>query len=804
MLADLRQTWRALLRNPGYAAVATLALGFGIGTATAGYSACDALLFRPIDVPELHRLVMLFSASEGARKSLLAPADYFDYRREVRSLEHMAAYRFQGFNLTGAGEPVRVDAARATASFFRAMRVQPLAGRVFVDEEETPGQDRVAVLGHGLWTRSFGADPRVIGRTISLDGQSHVVIGIMPPSFLFPPPAELWLPLALEAKEAASREFLVLGAMGRLKPGVSVGEAEAELKTIARRLAGVHPDTNALRSAAVAPLAEYVSSEETGRYSKMSLYSVVFLLLLACANVANLIFARGTRRTREMAVRAALGAGRARLVVLFMTESVLLSFCGALVGLLVAAWSLDLIRGGMNPDVERYLPGWRNIGIDGRALAWMLLTALSSGLLTGVGPALMFSKASLAEGLKEGGRSLTAGKSRHRLRSLLVVTEVVLAVVLLVCAGLMASGFGRIAEPLPNMAPEEALTARVALPLSRYATPERRLAFQEQVLAQLKAAAEVRTAALVSNLPYSGGRATVPVEVEGAAAEPGTRPAARRQSISEDYFRTMHIPLRRGRPFDNRDGRDSAAVAVVSDAFVRRYLPDRDPLGRRFRMAGPGAPPAWLTVVGVVADVRHVATEREPGPEIYLPFRQFPPQSVEFVLRASGDPTVLVTAVRAAVGRADPDQPVSKILTLRKLIDNHLLGYKYVAVMMSVVGLIAFVLAATGVYSVMSYSVGERTHEIGVRLAVGASDGDVLKMVVGGALKLVGGGILIGLAAAAGLARAFSSFIFGVGAYDPLTFGGVVILLAATAIIAAYIPARRATRLDPVATLRAE
>jgi len=536
----------------------------------------------------------------------------------------------------------------------------------------------------------------------------------------------------------------------------------------------------------------------------MLLGSVVFVLLIACANVANLQFARASARIREMAVRSALGAGRWRLVRMLLTESVLLGVGGAVLGGLVALWGIDLIRSGMPAEVEIYMPGWRRIGLNAHALVYTLAVSLGAGILAGVAPAIATSRSSVQERLQEGGRASTAGRSRHRIRNLLVVSEVVLAVVLLVGAGLMVKGFRAVADPKPNLEAENILTMKLALLDSQYLA-ERRRNFQEQLLRALGTLPGAGSTALIQNLPYSGSSSGRIFTIEGRPAPlPGSAPAAQFQTVGGDYFRALRLPVIEGRDFTESDNEQGLQVAVVSHALARRHFPGESPIGKRLKLGLPDSKNPWLQVVGVVGDIRHDPYDRAPRPTLYRPYRQVDARAFDLLIRAAGDPASLAPAARAAVAGLDPHVPVFGVATYHKVIHDTLTGYRYVAVLMAVSGVLALVLSTIGVYSVMAYAVVERTHEIGVRMALGAEQRNVLWMVVRRGIILMTAGLALGLLGAFAMARMLSRLLFGVATFDALAFGAGMAALIAAALAACYLPARRAARVDPMEALRYE
>ncbi len=804
-MTDFRYAFRMLARSPGATAVAVLSLGLGIGANTAIFSTADALLFRPLLIKDLDRIVTIFSSRAGQPEDYnsISPADFEDFREQSHTVEALSAYNWSTVNITGSGEPEAVRGFLVSANFFRTLRADPLIGRTFLDEEGEPGSDQVAVLSQGLWERRFGADRSVVGRTVQIDGRPHQVVGVMPANLRFPPPAEIWMPLALTPEQRHMRGAFYLETVGRLRDGASLGEVQAEIAGLGRRLSEQYPQTHTKRTARVGLLREYVSGNLTAEYMRMLMWAVAFVLLIACANVANLLLARISGRGREFAIRTALGAARWRVVRQLLAESVLLGLAGSIVGVLFALWSVDVMRAHMPPEVEIFLPGWGRLSVNKAALLYTLSIAVAGGVLAGIAPALVGARADVNEGLKSGGRGSTFGRGRHRLRSLLVVSEIVLAVVLLIGAGLLVKGFRAVTRPSPNLEPTKVLTMRVLLPEVRYPKDHDVADFQGRLLDRLRGLTGADSS-LITNVPYSGNSSNSAFTIEGREERRGDLFYAQLQSASPDYFRTMRIPLLSGRGFTDVDGERSPLVAVVSETFVRTYFPGENPIGKRFKIGRANSKEPWREIAGVVADIRHEPWDKSLRALIYRPVAQAPRRNVDIVLRAAGDPRQLIAPVRALVYSIDPNQPVTEIKTLDKVISDQLNGYAYVAWMMGIFGVLALALAAAGVYSVMAYSVAERTQEIGVRMALGASQTGVVRMVLCNGMTLAGAGLALGLAAGFGVARLMSTLLFGVSTWDFTALAVSCAVLVASALAACYVPARRAARVDPMIALRYE
>ena len=804
---DIRYGERMLRKSPGFAITAVLTLALGIGATTAVFSVCDALLWKPIALPHLESLVMVLQRDPGDANDWNSgsPADLEDIGREGTALENLATWQGGMANIAGAGgEPERAMQTLVSANFFTVFGVQPVLGRGFQEGEDQPGREREVVLSDRLWRRRFAADPAIAGKNIRLDDQNFLVTGVMPASFDFPMATELWTPHAFTAAERANRRNNQLEAAARLRPGRTIEQAGAELDRVSMRLEKSYPDTNKGRRYMAWPARRFLVDAYTQQYVIMLLCSVIFVLLIACANVANLQFARATGRLREVAVRTALGASRGRVVAQLVTESVLLSMAGAVLGLVIGWWGMGIIRGGMPPEIERYILGWKDIQLDARTLLFTLAAAVSSGILAGLAPAWQSSRPNLTDALKEGGRGGSTGGARHRLRNILVAGEVALAVVLLVGAGLMVRGFRKLVENGERLEPATLLTMRLVITDSKYHEPHQRTAFYSAVLDRIRALPGVRSAVAVSALPYSDHSNGRFFTIEGRPAEPGQLPSGMYQVTTPAYFDMTHIPLVAGRLLSDSDGADAPKVALVSQRMAERWWKDESPVGKHIRLGDMDSKNPWLTIVGVVGDIMHNPYDREPRRVIYVPFPQAPQLSMDIGVRTAGDPLALGPAIRAAIRAVDQEQPITDLQTMARAIHNRAIGLNYMAVLMGVFGLLALGLSAIGVYGVMAYMVAEQTHEIGIRMALGAERQNVLVMIFRRGMLTIGAGLMVGLPIAWGFARLMASLVFGVTANDAATFVSIPLALVAAASLAIYIPARRATRIDPIVALRYE
>ena len=804
---DVRYGARVLRQSPGFAITAIITLALGIGATTSIFSVCDSLLWRPVPLPAMDRLVMVVrhlpeSANDWGGVSA---ADAEDIRRSATSFESVAQFDDGLANLAGSGgEPERVLQGLVSANFFDVMGVHPERGRAFEPGEDQPGNDHVVILSYKLWQRRFGGDPNIVGGSIRIDDQDYRVAGIMPNRFDFPQATEIWTPLALSPKARANRQGGGYVEAARLKPGIALRQAAAELNNIALRLEKDYPTTNKGRRFDIWPSHDFVVDRYTQQYLGMLLGSVAFVLLIACANVANLQFARATGRLREVAVRTALGAGRGRVIIQLLTENVLLSFTGAVFGLVLANWGLVMMRNGMPPEIARFIVGWQDIHLETRTLLFALFAALASGILAGLAPAWQCSRPNLTDALKEGGRGGTAGKARHRIRDILVAAEVALALVLLVGAGLMVRGFRALIDTGARLQPDTLLTLRMAITDKKYKEPFQVTAFYRDIVQRVSALPGVTNAAAVSAMPYSQHSSGRNFAIEGRPVDPSNVPNAMYQTASASYFDVVHLPLKSGRLLAPADGAEAPRVAVVSEKFARRWWKGESPLGRKIKTGDPDSKNPWMTVVGVVGDITHNTYQRDPRPAVYVPYEQDPQRWMDLGIRTAGDPLRLAPAVTAAIRSVDPEQPITDMQTVAKAIHNNAIGLNYMAVLMGIFGAIALVLSAVGVYGVMAYLVSEQTHEIGIRMALGAQRQNVLKIVFRRGLWTAAVGMLVGLPVAYALARLMESLIFGVTASDPATFIGIPVTLAVASLLAVYIPARRAMRIDPILALRYE
>jgi putative ABC transport system permease protein len=801
---DVRFGVKMLVKSPGFTIVAVIALALGIGANSAIFSVVNTVLLRPLPYKEPDRLVMVWedATKNGYPRDTPAVANYLDWRNQNQVFEGMAAIADQSFNLTGIGEPERIDGRRVSANLFSLLGVEPRLGRAFLPEEDQPGSGHAVIISHGLWQRRFGSDMSIVGKPLSLNGETFTVVGVMPQGFQFPSrEVELWVPAAFTQQEAGSRGRHYLQVIARMKPGVSLQQAQAEMTAIAARLQQQYPETNTDLGAAVTSLHEHVAGDIRPALLVL-LGAVGFVLLIACANVANLLLARAAVRQKEIALRSALGASRFRLIRQFLTESVLLAAIGGGGGLLLSVWGVSLLKSFIPENISQA----RAITIDGQVLFFTLLISLLTGLIFGLAPALQASKFNLNETLKEGGRDSAVGSRGNRIRGLLVIAEVAVSLILLIGAGLLINSFMRLRNVDPGFRADNLLTMQVVLPATKYPDRARRSSFYTELVRRIEALPGVKSAAVTTNLPlYRQGNSTG-ISIEGRPdPAPGQEQIIVTRVISPHYFSTMGIQLLQGREMSEQDREDTTPVVVISEAMARKYWPGEDPVGKRIKTGPSASNIPWMTIAGVVKDVRQFELNADPKPQMYLSYMQagfFAPR--DLVISTNVEPMSLASSVRRAVWEIDKEQPVSNIRTMEEILSESIGRQRFSMLLLGIFASVALLLAAVGLYGIMSYSVTQRTREFGIRMALGARRIDVLKMVVGQGLKLVLIGVVIGLVAAFVLTRVMSSLLFGVSATDPATFIAISLVLIGVAVLASYVPAYRATRVDPMIALRYE
>jgi putative ABC transport system permease protein len=806
MISDVRFAVRMLAKNPSFTVVAVFALALGIGANTAIFSVVNAVLLRPLPFKDPQQLVMVWenAAHLGFPKNTPSPANFLDWQKQSSVFAGMAAMIERSFNLTGVGEPERLDGRRVSANMFEVLGVPALLGRAFVPDDDRAGT-RVVLLSHSLWQRRFGSDPAVIGTALTLNGESYTVVGVMPPSLHLPGYGnwsdQVWVPIAFPPEEAAQRGNHFLEVIARLKPGVTIEQAQAEMETIAARLARQYPDYNVRTGAVVTPLHEEVVGDIKPALLVL-VGAVGFVLLIACANVANLLLARAAVRQKEIALRLALGASRSRLTRQFLTESVLLAFFGGGFGLLLALAAIRILKSFVPATVSQA----QAIAIDGKVLLFTALVAVLTGVVFGLAPAIQASLFNLNDTLKEGGRDSAASLKGNRLRSLLVVTEVAVSFLLLIGAGLLINSFFHLRNLDPGFRADHLLTMKIDLSQVKYPDRERRSAFLDELIRRVRALPGAKAAAIAGNLPLTYNGDSMAIGVEGVPdPPPDQRPDVIYRAVGPGYFSTMGIPLLRGRDFTDQDRADSNYVVVISEKIAQHFWPGQDPIGKRLKPGSSTSDAPWREVIGVVKDVRQNDFIAPPKMQMYFSYRQLKDLAPNaLVVRTAVHPMSLAASVRNTIWSLDKDQTVSDVDTMEHIIAEAVARQRFSMLLLGLFAGLALVLAAVGIYGVMSYSVAQRTREIGVRIALGARRADVLQMTVKQGLKLVGLGMLVGVVAAFILTRVMASLLFGISATDPLTFIGIALVLLTVAILASYIPALRATRVDPIVALRTE
>ena len=815
LIQDLRYGLRMLARNPGFTAVAIITLALGIGANAAIFSVVNAVLLRPLPFLAPDQLVRV----ESIRLPANAPdnasyPDFLDWRARNHVFEGMAVFRTNNFTLLGRAEAANVQGAVVSADLFRILGVRPSLGRAFLPEEDKPGAadgGDAVTLSHRLWRQRFGADRNIVGRTINLDSRSFTVIGVMPPGFQFPiqaEPIDLWTTIAVDIGGpnggrgmADQRGAHYLDVIARLKPSVSVAEADAEINTIFSALGKQHPNDSAHRGARIVPERDQLVGDV--RPALLILLGAVgCVLLIACANVANLLLARATTRQKEVAVRSALGASRGRVFRQLLTESVALSVLGSTAGLFLAVWGTNFLLRLIPEDVPRLT----EVHLDGQVLAFTVVLSLLTGLLFGLAPAVQASKTTLTESLKEGGRGATEGLHRNRVRSILAVTEVAAALVLLVGAGLLAQSFLRLEHVDPGFDPHHVLTFALTLPDARY-SGARQVDFFQQVVAHVGRLPGVRSASAGGPLPLSRDEIDARFDIEGRSVPVSERPRTGYTWVEPGYFRTLGIPLLKGRDFAAADNLKSRPVLIINEALARRFFPNEDPIGKRIEPGiGNGYPkgPPMREIVAVVGDIKQNSLEAPSSPNVYVPLAQSPLDFMTFVVRTDVTPESIVGSVRNQIREMDKDLPMGSVKTLDQYLSQFVAQSQFNTLLVGLFAALALLLAAVGLYGVISYTVSQRTHELGIRMALGAERRDVLRLIVAQAFVLTLIGVCIGLLAAVALTRFLATLLYGVRPTDPVTFFGVSLLLGGVSLFASYIPARRAAKVDPMVALRYE
>jgi putative ABC transport system permease protein len=805
LLRDLKFSARSLLKHPGFTAVAVLTLAIGIGANTTIFSTVDALILHPFSFPNQERLVVVWEENRavGIRRGSVAPGNFTDWRDQNQVFDELIAIQQKNFDISDGARPERFPGYGVTTGFFDALGVKAVQGRTFLTEESQPGRDQVVVLKHSFWQQHFASDPAIVGKTISLNQKQFTVVGVMSPDFNYPyNSGEMWTPLAFNQEEQKDRGNHSLRVIGLLKSGVSLSQAQSAMRGIGQRAQQQFPETNAGRDVSVVTLTDdAVRGARTGVPILMG--AVVFVLLIACANVANLLLVRAASRSREIAVRLALGSSRARLIRQAFTESALIGLMGGILGLLVSIWSIAALARGIPEGFSKFIPGWNRLGINLTVLAFTFGLSMLAGVVAGLAPVWHSTRTNLNDALKAGGRSDSSGASHNRLKSVLIVSEVALSLVLLIGAGLMVRSFVEMMRADLGIKSQNVLALQVSLPRESYKEDSKKVALYEQLLDRVAALPGVAKVGGVNIVPFSSNDTSSTFQIAGRTPFPqGHEPDASVRIATPAYFESIGTALRRGRLFTEQDDAKSPRVILVNEAFANKFLPGENPIGQRLNFGGDEK--QTTEIVGVVADVKNDDLDEAPDPTAYLPYLQNVRLNMNLVIRGNQDPTPLATAVRSEVQALDPNLPVSNIKTVGEMISERISPKRLMTYILAVFGLIALLLASVGIYGVMSYAVAQRTQEIGVRMALGAQAGDVLKLVIKNGMTMALIGVAIGLAGAFALTRLLANLLFNVAPTDLVTFAFVTGALIAVALFACFVPARRATKVDPLVALRYE
>lgn len=800
MLNDFRYALRQLFHSRAFTIIAVLTLALGIGACTAIFSVVNAILLSPLDYPSPERIVIIKETQLPQFPEFsVSPPNYLDWVKQTKSFEQLAAYSGARINLTGEGEPQQLIGVHATAQYFDAYGIKLVLGRSFLPEEDAEGKNHVVVLSYPFWQRVFGGATDVAGRNIQLNGEPYAIVGVAPIGFGSASKVDVWTPMAFTPKELANdnRGAHYLNVVGRLKPNVTVAQAEAELKVLAAQLATQYPDSNKGWGIFMMRLQDYMV-----RDVRVVLYvllgAVGCVLLIACANIANLLLARATARHREISIRAALGASRARLIRQLLVESVVLALCGGVAGLLLANWGLTALLALAPPN----LPRTSEISLNPGVLLFSLVLSVATGIVFGIAPAWLAATTDVNEALKQGSRGSTEGGTRGRLRNALVITEVTFALVLLGGAGLLGRSFMQLAHVNPGFVPGNATLVRLSLPQKKYELPEQQTAFADQLIERVKALPGVQAVGLTHSMPLVGDY-VLGFNIEGRAPiAPSDLPNTNYYAVTPDYFRAMGIPLIRGRVFTAQDNAKAARVAIINETLARQHFPNEDPIGKRINITN--GPDAWREIIGIVGDVKQYGVDKATTNQSYEPFAQVPFTSLNLVVRTANSGSAVISAIRPAVYAVDKDQPISTIRPLEEIMSDSIARQRFAMTLLTVFSVVALIIAAVGIYGVMAYNVVQRTGEFGIRMALGAQQRDVLRLVLAQGGKLIGCGLILGLVATLAASKAMGSMLFNTSAQDPLTLFVITILLAGVALIACLLPATRATKVNPIEALRTE
>jgi predicted permease len=803
---DMRYGGRMLHRKPGFTLTAAITLALGIGANTAVFSLINATILNPLPLSESQQLMMVYTRTPRSPRGGVAYPDLMDWRAQSQSFSGLSALIDQGVNLTGHGEPARVVSGFVSANFFELLRVKAALGRTFLPGEDTTGAERVIVLSHAVWQRQFGSDPNLIGQTLRVNDQVFTVVGVLPADFNFHwGDFEAWIPIQYHPNFSLARKDSSAVAIGRLKAGITAQQAGAEMEAIAGRLAAQYPETNKGRGVTIVPLKGQLI-EDLRKPLLILLGVTAFVLLIACANIANLMLARSATRRQELSLRVALGAGKGRIVRQLLTESMLIAILGGMIGFWLGLWGKDLILYGapsLLPNRQRLLPPGMQVGLDFTMLGFTFTVAILAGLISGLGPALRLSKSDISHALKVGGTGSGENSGSRRFRGALVISQTALTLVLLIGTGLLVKSFRALLSVDEGFDPKSVLTVEYMVPEDKYPEPSRQWAFHQQVVERIRALPGVIDASAVLVLPHTGDFGATPfVPLNGSAPPKVEEPLAQVNRVDPYYFRTMGIPLLSGRVFTAQDRIGTQPVVIVNQALADLYWPAQDPVGKSLHITDTDTPDSAMQIVGVVGNIKNYRLDEPTASQIYLSFPQVPSGFARLVVRTAGEPLDAATAVRQAVWSIDKDQPLWRVRTLESLLDREVGGSRFMMQIISCFSLVALLLAVVGIYGVLSYSVSQRTREIGVRMALGAQRGDILRLIVGQGAVLILPGIATGLLGALALTRFIKSLLFNVGPTDVFTYSAVSLLLALVALVACYLPARRATTVEPMIALR--
>jgi putative ABC transport system permease protein len=807
LLRDIRYAARSLAKQPGFTAIVVLTLGLGIGASTAIFSVVNSVLLRQLPYHQPERIVAIQELNSQGKRVQVTSANFLDWRAQNTTFEHLAAIREGTANLALSDHAERIDLAQTSANFFEVFGVTPAQGRLFIPTDEQAGHEPIIVLSHSLWQNRFGSDPGLIGKPVRLDGRNYTVVGIAPAGFQYPDKTEAWLPplkLVPELREGQevtqTRGMGYLSAVALLKSGVPLAQAAAEMETITARLRQQYPETNNQRFNRVVSLHQHLVGE-TDKMLWLLFGAVTFVLLIACANVANLLLANAASRQKEIAIRTALGASRFRVIQQLFTESALLAFLGGAVGLMMSVWGVPLIT----RLLPREFPRLEEIHMDWRVLGFTLLASVVTGFLFGFAPALHITKSDLQNAMKESGHGAGGSVHKSRLRQALIVAEVALSVVLLAGAGLLFRSFLQLQAVDAGFTPQQVLTARLTPSGENFRTDPDYINYYDKVMTRVAAIPGVREVGAINTLPLQKGP-TLRFQIEGRPPTTVDKwPPANYRSVSPNYFHTMNISVVQGRPFTDRDN-DQSRTIIINEAIAQRDFGGENPIGKRigFGNADGNGQPVWFEIVGVAANVRSIELKEEAEAELYFSSLQSPFESMSIVIRSTVDPASLVASVRNAVTEIDKTVPITEIEPMERLVTESVMQPRFNMVLLGIFGGLALLLSAAGIYGVTAYTVSQRTHELGIRLALGAQLGDVLRLILKQGLAMILLGLAIGLVAAFALTRLLKTLVFGVSTTDPLTFIAITSLLAGVALLACYVPARRATKVDPLVALRYE